>query len=70
MNLKRLMQCKAVNRNNGIFQVLLSCDEYTDQKSQPEEWLINLTDDIFQEGDEWIVRLSLMYRGTKPGSAR
>lgn len=63
MQFKRKVLCRMVNENNGIKQVLLTCDEYLDHYSQPEEWLVNLNEDIFKEGDEWEITMRRL--GTK-----
>lgn len=64
MNEKFIVQ--NVHRNNIIRQIHMTHDVYRDETSQPMEILINTRSDMFREGDEWMVSLTLVKRKDPP----
>ena len=54
---------RSVVANNGIRQVHLTHDVYRDEFSQPVEILVNTKSEMFHDGDEWIVSMTLVKRG-------
>jgi hypothetical protein len=50
------------NKGGTIKQIHLAHDVYRDEFSQPTEILMNTPSDIFQVGDEWVVRMTLIRR--------
>jgi hypothetical protein len=53
---------RSVVANNGIRHVHLTHDVYRDEFSQPVEIMIDTMSDMFRDGDEWIVQMTLVSR--------
>jgi hypothetical protein len=53
---------RSVVANNGIRQVHMSHDVYSDEFSQPVEIMLNTQSDMFRDGDEWVVQMTLVKR--------
>ena len=51
--------CRSAVRNNGIVKVHLTRD---DMIGQSVEIVMNTTEDVYREGDHWLVQMTLIQR--------
>jgi hypothetical protein len=58
---------RSVVANNGVRQVHMTHDVYRDEFSQPVEIMLNTQSDMFRDGDEWVVQMTLVSRSKEYG---
>jgi hypothetical protein len=61
---------RSVVANNGIRQVHMTHDDYRNEQSHPTEILLNTQSDMFRDGDEWSVQMTLLSRSKEYGGGK
>ena len=61
---------QSVVANNGIRQIHMIHDDYRGEQSQPTEILLNTQSDMFRDGDEWSVQMTLLSRSKEYGEEK
>jgi hypothetical protein len=60
--MREIFTVRNVTSNNGIRRIHMTHDFFKDDFSQPVEILLNTRSDIFKEGDDWEVHMTLVRR--------